>query len=89
MFAIADEVVVGSYFNHVDFAGPRPGAECIVRRHQPHRYSVRVVISKLGREQTLRDGIPGQIQSPRGIFARISTVPYVKLNELTVRMRAD
>jgi hypothetical protein len=42
---------------------------------------------------TFRTGItfvsPGQSQSPAGIFARISTVPYMKVNALTVLRRAD
>ena len=33
--------------------------------------------------------IAGQSQSPLGIFARVSTVPYVKLNESSVTIRAE
>lgn len=36
-----------------------------------------------------RENAPGQIQSPLGILARISTAPYVKLKDCRVRMRAD
>ena len=35
------------------------------------------------------DVIPGHIQSPVGILASTSSLPYLKENELTVRILAD
>lgn len=82
LFVSTPEIVIGSNFDNVDFARAWPWTETIFSWHHPHGLIPKKKINKtivrfLYTNDATRkvENIPGQIQSPRGILARISTVP--------------
>ena len=88
MMAVADVVRVAARLHDVNLPGLGPVSILLPRRKHPD-CCVKEYLQRNTWHSLLRVFLPGQIQSPLGSLALTSTRPYLKLNPMLERIRAD
>lgn len=87
--AVTGEICVSFHLHDINLSRTRPIPVNVIGGLHPYCYKWNKWISYPFKIKFDYSYIPGQIQSPLGILALISIVPYVKLNESLVTIRTD